>query len=81
MASSGLVRFGWVNNYFTEMCSGSEAGSYLRLIDFGYHSTLDLRVIKKTEKFGWEGADMQLIHCAPPKCFSTDPSSAWTNLV
>jgi len=23
------------NNYFTEMCSGSEAGSYLRLIDFG----------------------------------------------
>ena len=22
-----------VNNYFTEMCSGSEAGSYLRLID------------------------------------------------
>jgi len=25
------------NNYFTEMCSGSEAGSYLRLIDFVYH--------------------------------------------
>jgi len=22
------------NNYLTEMCSGSEAGSYLRLIDF-----------------------------------------------
>ena len=22
------------NNYFTEMCSGSEAGSYLRLVDF-----------------------------------------------
>jgi len=22
------------NNYFTEMCSGSEAGSYARLIDF-----------------------------------------------
>jgi len=22
------------NNYFTEMCRGSEAGSYLRLIDF-----------------------------------------------
>jgi len=22
------------NNWFTEMCSGSEAGSYLRLIDF-----------------------------------------------
>ena len=27
------------------MCSGSEAGSYLRLIDFVYHSTLVLRVI------------------------------------
>jgi len=27
--------------------SGSEAGSYLRLIDFVYHSTLALRVIKK----------------------------------
>ena len=34
------------NNYFTEMCSGSEAGSYLRLTDFVYHSTLGLRVIK-----------------------------------
>jgi len=31
----------------TEMCSGSEAGSYSRLIDFVYHSTLGLRVIKK----------------------------------
>ena len=31
----------------TEMYSGSEAGSYLRLIDFVYHSTLVLRVIKK----------------------------------
>jgi len=30
-------------------CSGSEAGSYLRLIDFVYHSTLGLRVIKKKE--------------------------------
>jgi len=29
------------------MCSGSEAGSYLRLIDFVYHSTLGLRKIKK----------------------------------
>jgi len=40
------------NSYFTEMCSGSEAGSYLRLIDFVYHSTLGLRVIKKTKKAG-----------------------------
>ena len=29
------------------MCSGSEAGSYVRLIDFVYHSTLGLSVIKK----------------------------------
>ena len=26
---------------------GSEAGSYLRLIDFAYHSTLDWSVMKK----------------------------------
>ena len=31
------------------MCSGSEAGLYLRLIDFVYHSTLGVRVIKKEE--------------------------------
>jgi len=36
-----------VANYFTEMSSGSEAGSYLRLMDFVYHSTLGVRVIKK----------------------------------
>jgi len=33
-----------------EDCSGSEAGSYLRLIDFVYHSTLGLRVIKKKKR-------------------------------
>jgi len=32
------------------MRSGSEAGSYLRLIDFVYHSTLGLRVIQKKKK-------------------------------
>jgi len=32
------------------MCSGSEAGLYLRLIDFVYHSTLVLSVIKKNKK-------------------------------
>ena len=36
--------------YFTEMCSGSEEGSYLRLIDCVYPSTLGLRVIKKNQK-------------------------------
>jgi len=29
---------------------GFEAGSYLRLIDFVYHSTLGLRVIKKKKR-------------------------------
>ena len=33
-----------------EMCSGSEAGSYLRLIDLAYHSTLGLIVIQKEKK-------------------------------
>ena len=32
------------------MCSGSQVGSYLRLIDFVYHSTLGVRVIKKKKK-------------------------------
>jgi len=49
-ARSLHTRFEFENNYFTEMCSGSEAGSYLRLIDFVYHSTLGLRVIKKKKK-------------------------------
>jgi len=31
-------------------CSGSEAGSYSRLIDCVSHSTLGLSVIKKTKK-------------------------------
>ena len=43
---------GWRSHYFTDMCSGSEAGSYVRLIDFVYHSTLGLRVIKKKQKVG-----------------------------
>ena len=35
------------NNLFTEMCRGFEAGSYLRIIDFVYHSTLGSRVKMK----------------------------------
>ena len=31
------------DDYFTEMCSGSEAGCYLRSVDFVYHSTLGWR--------------------------------------
>jgi len=32
------------------LCSGSEVGSYFRPIDFVYHSTLGLRVIKNKKK-------------------------------
>ena len=42
------------------MCSGSEAGSYLRLIGFVHHSTLGLRVIKKRDKPSRVGADAML---------------------
>ena len=35
---------------FTQMCSNSEAGSYLRRIDFAYHSNLDLRVVNKKRR-------------------------------
>ena len=37
-------------NYFTEICSGSEEGSSLRLIDLAHHSTLGLTVIKIKKK-------------------------------
>ena len=40
------------NNYFTETCSGSEAGSYVTRMDFVYHSTLGSRVIKKLKRGG-----------------------------
>ena len=42
------------DNYFTERCSGSEAGSLLRLMDFVYHSNLGLRVLKKKISRGGE---------------------------
>ena len=39
------------------MSSSSEAGSYLRLTDFVYHSTIGLRVIKKRRLAAgsWQG--------------------------
>jgi len=43
------------------MCSGSEAGSYLRLINFVYHSTLGLRVIKKKKKRNTSGSKGQIL--------------------
>ena len=45
------------------MCSGSEVGSYLKLIDFVYHSTLDLKVIKKKRKVAareWHGNNLRV---------------------
>ena len=48
--------------YFTEMYSGSEAGSYSTRIDFAYHSTLGLRVIKEKK---WKKEDLTLR--APPQ--------------
>jgi len=36
------------------MCSGSNEGSYLKLIDFVYHSFLGLRVIKKKRRMNLE---------------------------
>ena len=37
------------------MCSGSEAGSYLRLIDLVHHSTLGFRAMKKKKKVQGSG--------------------------
>jgi hypothetical protein len=48
----GLPDSQFKNNYSTEMCSSSEAGSYLRLIDFVCHLALALRVIQKKKKIG-----------------------------
>ena len=45
-----MMKYRFENNYLTEMCSGSEAGSYLRLIDFVYHSSLGLKVITQKKK-------------------------------
>jgi len=58
-ASNGRWLYGSVGGWRVEkvswrlandLCSGVEAGSYLRRIDFVYHSTLGLRVIKKKRR-------------------------------
>ena len=48
--------FQFENTYFTAICSGSEAGSYLRLTDLVYRSTLALSVIKNRKKSELLGA-------------------------
>jgi len=59
--TSGSGRQLLEHNYFTEMCSRFEAGSYLRLIDCVYHSALGLGVIKKKKKKKGTLAS----HCSP----------------
>ena len=44
--------------WFVEMCSGSEAGSHVRLIDCVYHSTLGVRAIKKKKDVASSRADL-----------------------
>ena len=43
-------RYQFKNNCFIEMCSGSEARSYVRLIDFVYHSTPGLIIMKNMRR-------------------------------
>jgi len=52
------------------MCGGSEAGSYFRLIDFVYHSTLGLRVINKKKKKTPEGFSVQGFRVCPFRCLA-----------
>ena len=48
--SRGLDQF--ENNFFADMCNGSDADPYLRLIHLLYQSTLRFRVMKKRKKVG-----------------------------
>jgi len=59
------------NYFFAEMCSGSEAGSYLRLIDSVHHSTLGVRVMKK-KKWSTRGVSAPLpgrSHATAPRAY------------
>ena len=53
------------------MFSGSEAGSYLRLIDFVYHSTLGLRVIKQKKKVRRVGHMRDILLATEQSCSKT----------
>ena len=55
------------NKNLTKMCSGSEAGSYLRFIGFVYHSTLGLRVIEGEKGQELANVEFLLIHDSPAK--------------
>ena len=49
------------------MCSGSEAGSCIRLVDFVHHSTLGLRVINKKKTYEKNRVDITFKPHAAPK--------------
>jgi len=53
------------------MCSVSEAGSYVRLIDCVYHSTLGVRVIKKRKTLD--------VRVGGRKSKSSSETLSWTN--
>ena len=59
-AASSLLCFR-VHDLGLKMCSGSKTASYLRLIDFVYHLTLGLRVIKKKREGGAREMDSSTI--------------------
>jgi len=56
-----------LNNYFTEMCSGSEEGSYLRLIDFASIKSSDESNKEDQEEFSppYEGIKDYIL-CGTP---------------
>jgi len=61
------------NDSFTEMCRGSEAGSYLRPMVFMYHSTLGVRVMikKKSLELSYGGRPSWPVACL--MCWDFDP--------
>ena len=67
------------NNFFTEMCSGSEVGSYLRLIDLVHHSSLGLSVIQKKKKV--RGLKQSTLDVLITTFFSCHPSATLRNRV
>ena len=56
------------NKYFTDVRSCSEADWYSRLIDFVYHTTQGLRMIKK-KKRGWGAVSTCASRMVEAQCF------------
>ena len=64
-SSSRGTRSWFENSYFTEMCSGSEAGSYLRLIDFFVSLNSRLESNKEEEIEGIVGPKERPVRWTP----------------